>query len=146
MKRSSAEKRCAGRKPASSLPRQMFICIHSYVEFFHASIIKIDIFPFPCMFCVSEAAKAVFSSSFVLWAEQNRERRKSAFLSFQLLNFFFLSFFFSYNWSAANARVVKSTVAFRAGLHTSTSGICPHRSKHPLRALFPVDIDSGHVG
>lgn len=39
-------------------------------------------------FCISEATKAVFSSSFVPWAQQNQERRKGARLSFQLFAYF----------------------------------------------------------
>lgn len=152
----SQVKHCTGRKPVSSLPLQIYTCIHSYVEFFHASIIKL--FPFPCMFCTSEAATAVFSGSFVLWAEQNQERRKRAFISsISAPHLFdsdekspipFSSLFFSPLTIGVprTPRVVQSTVALRAGLHTSTSGIGPRRSKRPLRALFPADIDSGRVG
>lgn len=100
----SQVKHCTGRKPVSSLPLQIYTCIHSYVEFFHASIIK----PFSISMR-RPSFPALLSSG---RNKTRKEGKELSFLSFQLLTYFpltknlqflfLLFFFFSYNWSAAN--------------------------------------------
>lgn len=131
---------CKGRKPVSSLPLQIHICIHSYVELFHSSVITIDV-----CFVSLRLRRPYFLPLFVPWAKQNQERRKGAFLSFQVFayfpgktsNFFFFCFFSLFFLKIGVPRTRESTVAFRTGLRTSTSGIFPSLFQTPSVGSFP---------
>lgn len=133
------------RQGASQLPPPTDIHLHSFLRGILSRIDHKTFFHFHACFVSQRPRRPSFPALLSSGRNKTRKEEKElSFLSFQLLTYFpltknlqflFLLFFFFLLQLECRERHESSSL--RAGLHTSTSGICPQPFQTPSAGSFP---------